>query len=460
MRVLVTGATGLIGHELSIRLLEAGHELVVLSRNAGKARESMSLPAEYFSWDTLKGPPPAESLRDLDSVVHLAGESVMNARWNPERKRAIRDSRVVGTQNLVRGLREIQGKKPQVLVAGSAIGYYGNRGDEILDERRGAGSGFLAEICKDWEREAERASEAGMRVVHLRTGIVLSTQGGALRRLVEVFQAGVGSPVGSGKQWMSWIHIEDLVVMIIAALEKPAIRGAINGAAPEPVTNYELSRQLAAILHRPLLPRVPGPALRIVLGEMAVEALSSARVIPAAALYAGFQFKYPRLDGALKALLIGDEGQVADELVKVQWVAKPLDEVFAFFGNEKNLEALTPAWLNFKILGKSTARLEAGSLIDYRLKIHGVPLRWQSRIDNWEPPRFFSDTQTRGPYSFWNHAHTFSALKGGTLIRDRVRYGVPGGFLGKALGSRWVRKDLEKIFGFRRKAVSEVFGRG
>ena len=459
MKILITGATGLIGRVLSVKLLEAGHDLVILSRNAERARNSLALPAKYFSWQPETSTPPPEALLALDGVVHLAGESVMANRWNEARKKNIRDSRVLGTKNLVQGLQAIQGKRPEVFIAGSAVGIYGNRGDEVLNEESPAGEGFLAEVCKDWEAEGEKAATDGVRVVHLRTGVVFSTQGGALRQLADIFQAGFGSPVGSGKQWLSWVHIDDHVAIIVEALKNPGIRGPVNATAPEPATNYELSRLLAKTLRRALLPRVPAPALRLVLGEMATEALSSARIFPRRMLTAGFQFAHPSLEPALVSLLRGQDGKVSDEFSMVQWVPKPLREVFTFFGDERNLEALTPAWLNFQVLGKSTASLQSGSLIDYRLKLHGFPVRWQSRIDRWEPPKLFSDTQMRGPYSYWEHTHYFSELRGGTLIRDNVRYRLPGGILGKGVAGRWIRKDLEKIFGFRKKTITEVFGR-
>ncbi len=301
MKIAVTGASGVIGRALCTRLTEAHHTVVALVRSPG--RGSTPSAGEVVVWEALSGPPSAEALDGCDAVVHLAGAPVAAGRWTARRKKLIRDSRVVGTRNLVEALSLCQ-KPPRVLVSGSAIGYYGSSGDQVLDETSPAGDGFLAEICRQWEIEAQRAAQWGVRVVLLRTGLVLSLDGGALPRILPPFQMFVGGPLGSGSQWMSWIHIRDEVESIVYALETESLQGPVNLSAPNPVTNEQFSRTLARVLGRPALFRVPSLILRILLGEMAESILlGGQRVLPAGLQQAGYSFHYSDLESSLQDLI-------------------------------------------------------------------------------------------------------------------------------------------------------------
>jgi uncharacterized protein (TIGR01777 family) len=295
MNITITGASGAIGRRLLKAL--AGHSIHVLSRHAGT-----NLPpgVRLSVWSATSGPPPAAALTEADAVVHLAGEPVAQ-RWNAEVKERIRATRVAGTRNLVSAFTAME-RRPSVLVSASAIGIYGDRGDEVLDEHAAPGSGFLPEVCTAWEREAAAAEALGIRVVCLRIGIVLMTHGGALARMLPPFRAGLGGPLGSGRQWMSWIHIDDLVSLIRFAVEGQ-LRGAVNASAPEPVRNREFTRVLGSALGRPAFLPVPEFGLKLLFGEMSEVLLGSQRVLPAAAEGAGFQFAHPRLDDALGHLL-------------------------------------------------------------------------------------------------------------------------------------------------------------
>jgi uncharacterized protein len=306
MRVTVTGASGLIGSALVTDLREHGAEVTVLSRDPSRAREALS-GVESVRWDPLSEPAPVQALAGADAVVHLAGENVAQ-RWSERAKQAIRESRVVGTRNLLAGLEaagqtEAGGQRPRTLISGSAIGYYGAHGEEPLDEDAPAGSDFLAETCVAWEAEAKRASALGMRVVLVRTGVVLNRDGGALKKMLLPFQLGLGGPVAGGEQYMSWIHREDLVGMIRAALDDERWSGPVNGTAPEPVTNREFSRALGRALHRPSLLPVPGFALGLLYGEMAEVLTTGARVMPAKPLVLGYDFRHPELAEALRSAL-------------------------------------------------------------------------------------------------------------------------------------------------------------
>ena len=299
MRITVTGATGLLGRRLVAALRERGDGVTVLSRDPARARGALGVDA--VAWDPLGEPAPAAALAGRDAVVHLAGEPVAQ-RWSRDAKQAIRASRELGTRNLVAGIADTE-RPPAVLVASSAVGYYGKHGDERVTEATAAGSDFLAEVCVAWEREAQRAAEQGLRVVNLRTGVVLDATGGALRTMLPPFKAGIGGPVAGGRQYLPWIHAQDVVRMYLAALDDERWDGPANATAPEPVTNREFSRALGKALHRPAIAPVPALALRLLYGEMAEIVTEGQRAVPAAALEHGFSFEHPDLDEALASAL-------------------------------------------------------------------------------------------------------------------------------------------------------------
>ncbi len=247
-------------------------------------------------WDPAKGEPPADALKGADAVIHLAGEPVAQ-RWSADVKRRIRESRVAGTENLVRAMAKLP-EAPRILICASAMGYYGSRGDEILTESSPPGSDFLAEVCVAWEKAAQAAEPLGVRVVRVRTGIVLDARGGALAKMMPPFKMGVGGKVGSGRQWMSWVHAEDLVGMFRFALNNP-VSGPMNGVSPNPVTNADFTRALAKVLKRPAIFPVPALALKLLFGEMAEMLLGSQRVSPKTAESAGFRFKFTDVGAAL-----------------------------------------------------------------------------------------------------------------------------------------------------------------
>jgi uncharacterized protein (TIGR01777 family) len=296
VNVAITGASGLIGRRLVETLLAHGHSVNLLSRKGARERPGVRSSV----WDPEGGPPSAEKLRGTDAVIHLAGEPVAQ-RWTAAAKRRIRDSRVVGTRRLVEGLAGLE-RRPEALIAASAIGYYGSRGDEILDESAQPGSGYLAEVCVDWEREAAAAEKLGIRVARIRIGLVLDAGGGALARMLPAFRLGVGGRLGDGKQWLSWIHLADLVELFRHVLEN-SLGGTWNGVAPHPLTNADFTRALGQALRRPAALPVPAVALRLLFGEMSEILLASQRAVPGAAESAGFRFRYPELAPALSNLL-------------------------------------------------------------------------------------------------------------------------------------------------------------
>jgi uncharacterized protein (TIGR01777 family) len=301
-RVTVTGATGLIGPRLIRELQAGGCEVTVLSRDPERARAKLG-DVEAVAWDLMREPAPAAALEGRDGVVHLAGEPVAQ-RWSERAKRAIRESRVAGTEHLLEGLRGTE-QRPKVLVSSSATGYYGPHGPEPLDEEAPPGDDFLAEICVAWEAVAERAVELGMRVLRVRTGVVLDSGGGALEKMLAPFKLGVGGPVAGGRQYMPWVHVDDVVGIMTTALADERWNGAANATAPLPVTNREFSRALGRVLRRPAILPVPGAALKLLYGEMSEIVTGGARVVPAKPLMLGYSFRHPDLDEALRSALSG-----------------------------------------------------------------------------------------------------------------------------------------------------------
>jgi len=297
MRALVTGATGFVGH----RLLAHLQEPVVLSRNGAKAEKELAqFGVKAFSWNPTQEPAPAKAFDGVDTVFHLAGDPVASGWWTSAKKVRMRESRIAGTRNLVATLAALS-VKPKVLISASAVGYYGDRGDEILTESSSPAGDYLAELCQGWEREARGAEAHGIRVAMIRIGIVLGEKGGALAKMLTPFYLGAGAPLGNGRQYMPWIHIEDLVRLMLFAAEHDHVHGPLNGAAPSPVTNREFTKALGRALHRPtFMPPVPGFMLRLMFGEFGNILLTSQRAIPKAAEQAGFKFDYAELEPALQ----------------------------------------------------------------------------------------------------------------------------------------------------------------
>lgn len=293
MKVLITGASGLLGTELQKSFAEKGYEMLLASRKE-------PVDDRHIQWTIDEGFAEPERLEGVDVVVHLAGENVSGLRWTDEKKKAIRDSRVLGTRSVVEAISKLK-NKPKTFIASSAIGFYGERGDEEVTESSSPGDNFLAEVCKAWEAESRRAEDAGIRTVLLRTGIVLSKDGGALGTMLLPFKLGVGGVVGSGKQWMSWISLDDEIAVINFVIEHENIRGAVNAVSPNPVTNHDFTKTLGEVLYRPTFLPLPEFAVSMVFGEMGdVLLLTSTKVMPKRLEDAEFQFKYADLKQAIE----------------------------------------------------------------------------------------------------------------------------------------------------------------
>lgn len=294
MHVLISGATGLIGSALVPELEADGHTVTRLSRS--------SSGANTIRWDPSAGTIEGD-LEGTEAVVHLAGENIAQGRWTPEKKRRIVDSRVWGTRLLAESIAALSAP-PRVMVSTSAVGYYGDRGDEVLTEESAPGTGFLPEVCQEWEAAAESARQAGIRVVYPRLGVVLSPEGGALGTTLPIFKLGGGGKIGKGDQWVSWVALDDVVGSIVHALTNEGVEGPVNVGSPNPMTNAQYTKVLGKVLGRPTVLPLPAPAARIVLGEVAdALLLASQRMEPARLKDTGYAFRYPQLEGALRHLL-------------------------------------------------------------------------------------------------------------------------------------------------------------
>lgn len=453
MNVLITGATGTVGSALTRNLIDHGHHVVAVSRDATAARLSLPADVDVQGWDAAS-PLPPEVLAGIDAIVHLAGAGVADSRWTAKRKLEIETSRVNSAEQLVDSIAALPAnQRPRIFLSASAIGLYGDRGDQQLSEDSGPGTGYLAHVCRAWETAVGRAEDQGCRVAIARIGVVLSPEGGMLEQVLPIFRLGLGGRLGSGQQWLSWIHLDDLVAMLARALDDDKVVGPFNAVAPTPVRNRDFTATLATLVRRPALFPAPEFALRLALGEMADMLLASQHVAPEKMLARQFEFQYPTLESALRPLT----ANVEHVRVYEQRVPKPLAELFPFYADASNLEKLTPDFVRFKMLSAPEGQIEQGSELSYRIILHGLPVYWRTLIDAWEPNSHFVDTQIRGPYKQWIHRHEFVDEGDHTLVRDIVRYRLPLGALGDWVAGAWVSRDIRRIFHYRRDALEQLF---
>jgi uncharacterized protein (TIGR01777 family) len=458
MKILMTGATGLIGKELGKELVKAGHEIVAISRSSAKAKLDLPYPAKIFEWTDEEAPFPTEAFAGVEAVINLMGENLSEHRWSSSFKQKLINSRVLSTQKLIAAAFQkksttagVPTSEIKVWIQGSAIGYYGESTSAFaFDESSPKGSGFLADLCEEWEA-CLSALPANLRKVVVRTGVVFSHQGGAFQKLIGPIQNGLGGAIGSGEQLMSTIHLQDEVRFIQFALERAEIKGIFNLVAEKPISQKRITQKLCAGFHVSEGPSVPAFAIKLALGEMSSLVLNSQAVVSTRLKEVGFELQYPQVDDLLNEILHWYQHPFqADASISIhygeQFVAKPIEEVFAFFADSQNLEKLTPEWLNFKIRKISPPALQKGTKIRYQLRVHGVPMGWLTDIAEW-----------KGPYTLWYHEHRFEPLGSGTLMRDWVRYQLPLGKLGKITAGSKVRTDVNAIFRYRRETISQLF---
>lgn len=450
MKILVTGATGLVGKRLCQELILQGHKLVVISSSSPSSFSSrFSYPCEYISWESFDKAPGG-----VQAVIHLAGASLAEGRWSDRRKAEILESRTETTNKLYKAFTKA-GYWPEVFIGASAIGFYGFHESHRFTEKDSPGSGFLAEVCQNWEK-SQQAFQENCRLVQLRVGVVLDSRGGMLQKLEPLFSKGLGGVVGNGKQWMSWIHWKDLQKIILWALNSEDVSGRYNAVAQRPVTNKEFtisfSQQLGVMAPFP----APAFALKIVLGEMSQLALQGQNVSCEKLITTGFQFEFSDINSALKDIYSWKKKPQDQMFFSDQYFPVSRTRVYSFFSKAENLEKITPSSLGFKILSQTTPAMEEGTKINYKLKIHGLPIRWRTHIEEWDPNHRFIDTQEKGPYSKWHHTHSFVDFENGTLMTDEVIYRVPMGWLGNTFGGWFVKKDVNNIFSHRTSILDDL----
>ncbi|HEY3357127.1 MAG TPA: TIGR01777 family oxidoreductase [Polyangia bacterium] len=476
MTVLMTGATGFLGRALTLRLLAAGHTLRAWVRDPERARDQLGPDVALVR---AGGPEAwARALAGVEGVVNLAGEPVMGRRWTARRRARLTASRVGVTRGLVAAIAALPAAaRPRVLLSASAVGYYGDRGDEPVDEHSSPGRDFLARLCLEWEQAASSAEALGVRVTTPRLGFVLGLGGGALAPLARLGRLGLGGPLGRGRQYVPWIHLEDAVAALATALIDEHYRGPINLTAPEPVRQRDLARAVGRALHRPAFLPAPAAALYLVLGTAATALLHGQRARPRRLQELGFEFRHRFLDGALADLLgaaaavaIGPARDVPAELGLRQRpprsllrqetvLAASLEEVFRFFADAENLGLLTPPDLRFRIVSPRPVRLAEGGGVEYTVRLGPLRVGWRTVIERFEPPLRFVDSQAQGPYRTWWHEHRFRATSGGrTVMEDRVYYSVPLGLLGRVVNWLFVAPALRRIFAYRAAAIRLRYG--
>lgn len=450
MKILITGATGLVGKELGKKLASKGHEIYVVTRNKEKAGKECPFPHIAITWSELNTP---EAPQGIEAIVNLAGAGVNDRRWSKKYKQEMYDSRVKNTTQLVEWVNH-HCPNLQAFVSTSAIGIYGKTDQNPTPEEAPKSYDFLGSLCQDWE--APLADLKYGRGVILRVGIVFSEKGGALAEMVPPIQGKYGGCLGSGQQLMSWVDIDDLVGMYIFAIEN-SVSGVFNATAPNPASNKDIASSIAQHLGVRLGPSVPYFALRLAVGEIAPHLVESQKIDSSKIQKAGYRFQYSKIEESLQVRVPQLKG-TERRFICEQWVPKTKTEIFPFFSDANNLEAITPDELHFKILNISTDNVQAGTEINYKLRVDGVPIRWKTLIKDWNPPHMFSDNQEKGPYRKWYHVHHFEELAGGTLMTDQVNYQLPLGVVGHMVASWKVRRDIEHIFKYRKQIIKKIFG--
>ena len=479
MKIFMTGATGFIGKAVVLRLQREGYELAAWVRSPERARSCLGNGVEFI--DAAGGQSAMEAaVAHADAIINLAGEPILRGRWNAKRRRAILDSRVGITERLVAAM-DKSNRPPAVMVSASAVGYYPADTERELDERHPAGDGFLAHVCTSWEAAAAKAALRGTRVTVLRIGVVVGRGGGALAAMLPAFRAGLGGPIGTGRQLMPWIHVDDMADIIARALVDDRYAGAINAVAPEITSNRAFTQTLARTVGRRAFVPVPATAMKVALGEAAIVLTSGQRVVPRHLLDCGYPFQYPHLDEALADAAGTDDdcwfrtvsGDRSDSrfdadylrqrkpryiLEQATTIQAPLEQVFPFFSNAGNLALLTPPRMSFQILTPGPIDMQTGTTIDYRIALGPIPMRWRTVIEEWQPGSGFVDAQHRGPYRAWWHEHRFEARGNTTEMHDRVYYAPPMGLLGRLANRLFIERMLRDIFEYRSRAIRLRFG--
>ena len=472
MKILIVGGTGFIGKTTVAFLQGRGHHVSAWVRNLEKATDMLGDGVELIS--TIKNADDLKQHIDqMDVVINLAGRPLAAVRWTEKKKSEFYESRVNVT-NLISDAISMCENPPKVLISASAVGIYGNGGSVALDEESDLGQDYLSELCSQWEQAANRSKDSGVRVCNVRLGIIIGREGGMLKQSIPSFDLGVGSYLGDGKQKIPWIHINDAVRAINFCIDRKELSGAVNLTAPHPVSGKEFAKDLASLTNACVIFPVPKFILKLFLGEGQRVLTNSQNALPLKLLESSFKFEYDSLKLALEDEIcpvdvvvdranfsgddIGDVPDVQYELKTSVRLNFDQKKVFDFFSSPLNLGLTTPSWLNFKIT-EMTPTISKDCEIAYEIRLWFLPIKWRTSILEWNPPESFIDIQKSGPYKVWVHSHFIESTSGNaSIMRDVVRYSIPGGLLGKLLHFLIIKKSLLRIFGYRRSMIRMRLG--
>jgi len=479
MNVIIAGATGFIGNELVSFLRGKAHSVTALVRNPEKALEQLGAGVTLLTFND-SDDELVRAFEDANVVVNLTGRPLAPARWTKSKKRDFYESRVGVTGRIVSIMENCE-TPPDVFISASAVGYYGDRGDEEITEESEIGQGYLSELCDSWEKAALGAKNFGTRVCTLRLGVVLGRESGFLNQLSLPFEMGIGSYVGDGRQWVPWIHYSDLLRIIDLVINDEAIFGPINCTAPNPVRSKSFSKCLAKIVGAKIVIGLPSICLKLVFAEGENVLTNSQNALPDALMRKGFKFNYDELENALieecrpekvsvvkvdltkesfdNSLKYSKKLSRADYKIETSVsLAVNSETAFNFFSSPLNLGLATPKWMGFHIT-ESPSKVIQGSEFEYKIKLGILPMKWRTEIVEWSPDDLFIDYQKKGPYSLWWHQHRIVA-EGESQCRmeDQVFYKVPGWFIGRVVHKYLIKNMLIRIFSYRRKVIQMRFG--
>ena len=450
MKILISGGTGLIGKELGKALVTAGHELVLVSRDKASTPFSAPYPHQSISWSELNQ--FVNEVQGVEAIINLAGAGIAEKRWSKKYKSVLLSSRKDSTEQLV-ALAHYLKDKLKIFISTSAIGYYGNKKDKLMMEDDSSGKSFLARICVEWEKALEPLDVLeNVRKVVFRVGMVLSEKGGALERMVSVFQTSMGGTLGGGAQYISWIDIEDLVRMYVFALDHYIV-GTYNAVAPNPVSSKEFTHSLAQTLGVSDLLPVPAFILRLYMGEMADIILHSHRVSNDKIRRAGFQFNYSRLQDCFLTRVLNFQSY-ENVMFFEQWLPVPKEKIFSFFSRPGNLQKVTPSKFRLKVLGSSTKELQNGTRIKFRFSRYLFFFLCRFIIIQCEPSEVLVSKQEVGPCKKWINFYHFRDFGGGVLITNKVNIILPYWLL---IISRRIIRNIKYMFHFRKEKLLKMF---
>lgn len=446
-KIIILGGSGFIAQELGKLLTKNNYEVIVYTRNIDNTY--LSFPAKIRLWN---GKELNDDLSDIYGVINLCGEGVFNKPWSKKFIQSLYDSRLEPTKALVKALKRNPSIK--VVINASAIGYYSSNNSEV-DEYSLPGNGILADICKKWEQEAF-AMSLTTRLVTTRFGVVLGLLGGAFSSLLDLYATGLGACIGNGKNAGNYIHLEDVVRFLVYALENEEISGTYNLVGPNNTNQQDFHQQLCKYTRSFSWMKIPSLAASLILGKRASMLTENCLVTSSKISKTNFKFKFNNTQTMLEDLFSHRIHKNKHFFGSCIYLNINQEEMWDFMSNEKNLEQITPSWLNFKVLHKTHEHLQKGSIITYKLSLKGIPISWQSLISDWKENKFFADTQIKGPYGLWYHQHLFVPLQNGMLMYDYIDYDVPLWPFGE-IGLWMIKKDLKKIFNFRSKILTQKF---